>query len=533
MKRPNVLWITALVLGWCFDFLFWKHAPGISFAIYVALCLAGGFLVLTREGIRPGWQALLLLLPIGFFAAMTFVRQESLSQFLAYGFTLGLMGVLVVSYLGGRWPWYGLFDYLANFFKLAGSMLARGLSFLLENRKPAAAEGEEGTPRAGGRSGWRRFWAVLRGILIALPIVAVFAWLLSSADLVFAKRLDEFIALFRLEKLPEYIFRGVYILIGAYLLAGVFLHAARKSRDEKLVGEDKPLVPAFLGFTEAAVVLGAVEVLFLAFVVIQVQYFFGGQTNISVSGYTYAEYARKGFGELVAVAFFSLLLFLGLSGIVKRETSGMRWGFSGLGLGMVALVGVILVSAFQRLLLYEAAYGFTRLRTYTHVFMIWLGVLLAVVVVLEILHKERIFVTAGLLAAVGFAVTLNLLNVDAFIVRQNVARAPDGKGLDVAYLASLSSDAVPQLAADFRSPSLPGLTRDAVGAVLVCRQHAGANRTDQGWRSFTLTGWQAARALAGLQDDLKKYRVEDAQWPTRVVTPGSVMYECWGSGYGD
>ncbi len=155
--------------------------------------------------------------------------------------------------------------------------------------------------------------------MIALPIVAVFAALLSSADLVFAQRLNDFAKLFRLEKLPEYIFRAVYILIGAYALAGVFLHAAQKSQDEKLTGMEKPLVPQFLGFTEAAVVLGAVVLLFAIFVVIQFQYFFGGQTNIGVQGYTFSEYARRGFGELVAVAFFSLLLFLGLSAIVRRQ----------------------------------------------------------------------------------------------------------------------------------------------------------------------------------------------------------------------
>ncbi len=184
--------------------------------------------------------------------------------------------------------------------------------------------------------------------------------------------------MFRLEKLPEYIFRAVYILIGAYALAGVFLHAAQKSQDEKLTGMEKPLVPQFLGFTEAAVVLGAVVLLFAIFVVIQFRYFFGGQTNIGVQGYTFSEYARRGFGELVAVAFFSLLLFLGLSAIVRRQSQIQRRAFSGLGIGMVALVGVMLVSAFQRLLLYEAAYGFSRLRMYTHIFMIWLGVLLAV-----------------------------------------------------------------------------------------------------------------------------------------------------------
>jgi len=525
MKRPNILWITALILAWLFDFLFWKHNPGISFAIYVILCLIGGFVLLSMDGLRPNWKALLLLLPIAFFAAMSFIRQEPMSLLLSYAFTLFLLGMLAISFLGGRWLAYSLSDYVANFFKLAGSMVARPLAFIIENRR----QQEE----AGSKSSARRVWPILRGVLIAIPILAVFAALLASADLIFAQRLEDIIALFRLEKLPEYIFRGVYILIGAYLLVGVFLHAATHSQDEKLIGVEKPLVPAFLGFTESAIVLGSVVLLFAAFVVIQFQYFFGGQANIHIDGYTYSEYARRGFGELIAVAFFSLLLYLGLSAIVKRETPGQRWGFSGLGIGMVALVGVILFSAFQRLLLYEAAYGFSRLRTYTHVFMFWLGLLLAAVVVLEILRRERAFAAAALLAALGFAVTLSLLNVDAFIVRQNVARAVQGKELDVAYLASLSPDATPALAAAYQSTSLPAGTRDSVGASLACIQAGAPSRGDTSWQSFQFSNWLDERALQSVQNDLKGYQIEDSDWPTRVITPQGQAYDCGGYGLGD
>ena len=218
--------------------------------------------------------------------------------------------MLTVTYLGGRWMQYSLADYVANAFRLVGSMLARPFIFLSEQKKQAAEMGEETSQRQ--PPGWKRTWAVLRGLLIALPIVAVFAGLLSSADLVFASRLEDFIELFRLEKLPEYIFRGIYILAAAYALAGAILHAGQKSQDEKLIGVEKPLVPPFLGFTEATIVLGAVNLLFLLFVIIQFQYFFGGQTNIGVEGYTYAEYARKGFGELVAVAVFSTAAVPGL-----------------------------------------------------------------------------------------------------------------------------------------------------------------------------------------------------------------------------
>lgn len=536
MKRANVLWITALALGWLFDFLIPRREPGVNFAVYAALCLGGGFLALAVNGIRPSWKSLLLLVPILFFAAMTFIREEPMSRFLAFAFTLALMSILVQTYLGGRWPNYSLSDYVANFFKMMGSMVARPILFLAEQKKEAERDGRAETGAAGRRSGARQAWAVLRGLLIALPIVGVFAALLSSADYVFANRLDEFIKLFRLEKMPEYLFRLSYILIGAYMLAGLFLHAAQKSRDEKLIGEDRPLAPPFLGFTEAAVVLSAVNLLFLSFVFIQFRYFFGGQTNISLEGYTYSEYARRGFGELAAVAFFSLLMFLSLSAATKREKAAQRWTFSGLGVLLVALVGVMLASAFQRLMLYEAAYGFSRLRTYPHVFMIWLGILLAAVAVLEVLRKERAFALAVALASLGFALTLNLLNVDAFIVRQNVARAAAGDGLDVPYLASLSADAVPALAAAYTDESLPGYTIDAVGAALVCWQHRHPDRGETDWRSFTLSAWRAEQALRQARQDvhsnLSGYWILDSDYPVKVLTAGKVYYECYPV-YGD
>lgn len=529
MKRTNILWITALVLGWCFDFFFWKQAPGINFAIYVVLCLAGGFLVLRLNGLKPAWRVLLLLVPILFFAAMTFIRMEPLSQFLSVLLTLGLMGLLAVSFLGGRWPWYGLVDYFTRFAGLIGSIIARPLMFQAGRRKATL---EAGGQAPASRTGWKRFWAVLRGVLIALPIVILFATLLSSADLVFAQRLNDFTRLFRLEKLPEYIIRTVLILIGAYALAGVILHAAQKSTDEKRTGE-KPLVPQFLGFTEATVVLGAVVLLFAIFVGIQFRYFFGGQTNIGVQGYTYSEYARRGFGELVAVAFFSLLLFLGLSAIVRRTNQAQRWVFSGLGIGMVVLVGVMLVSAFQRLLLYEAAYGFSRLRMYTHTFMIWLGILLVVVLVLELLRRERLFPMAALLAAIGFAATLALFNVDASIVRQNVARAKDGQGLDVPYLATLSTDAIPALVQAFQSPDLPPGRREAAGAALVCREYGATKRVSSDWRSFTWTDFLGEFALRPVQASLKQYKLLEDNRPISVISPSGTNFDCFGSSLGD
>jgi len=522
MKRnPKVLWLVVLVLGWLFDFLFWKQAPGVNFALFAGLCLAGGFLLLRLDQKRLAPGAVPLIALILFFAAMTFIRREPLTLALSGMSTLLLMGVLAITLVDGDWLRYTLRGYIAGVLKLAVSMLVRPLFFKREVHRERLVAGQP-VRRANA-------WPVVRGVVIAIPVLLVFGALLASADLVFGSRLDQLIRLLRLENLPQYVFRLAYILAAAYALAGVFLHASGYGRTATRASAEGATPFAFLGFAETAIVLGSVVILFAAFVLVQFQYFFGGQVNIGVEGYTYAEYARRGFGELLVVAFFSLLLILGFSVVTRRESEMQRRLFSGLGFAVVALVIVMLVSAYQRLALYEAAYGFSRLRTYTNILLIWIGILLVVVSVLEILRLERAFATAALLAAIGFVITLSLLNVDAFIVRQNVDRAMHGETLDTAYLASLSTDSVPAVAAIYGTDSHPASIREAMGAVLACRVGLVTQPPSRDWRSFDLSTAQGASLIAGLKPSLDTYQYVGGEWPSHVIAPGRTgEYDCQG-----
>ncbi len=517
-KNPNLLWITAIVLGWLFDFLFWKQSFGINFAIFTALCLIGGFLLLWINHQRLARGTFWLIPLILFFAAITFIRTEPMTVFLGIVFTLFLMGVLANTFLGGRWFEYSLADYVSGFLKMMGSMIARPILLNIEVRQEQA---ESGIPTKQLNP-----WPILRGIVIAIPILAIFAALLASADTIFSNQLNAFLKLFfNLDKLPEYIFRLCYILFIAYVLAGVFLHAALHSKDEKLLGEEKPLISQFLGFTETAIVLGSVIILFIAFVIVQFKYFFGGQANLGVGGLTDSEYARRGFGELAAVAFLSLLMIIGLSTITRRENEAQKRAYSGLSVVLVALVMVILVSAYQRLTLNELAHGFFRLRTYSHVFYIWLALLLIAVVVLEILHRERAFALACVIAALGFAISLSLLNVDGFTAEQSILRAEQGKYLNVADLASLSTDSVPVLVNEFLSPSVPPSTHEAIGAILLCRGvRSDSTQKTSDWRSFTFSRWLADKAMEKLQPYLRAYTVLRNDFQVRA--PSNAVYEC-------
>jgi hypothetical protein len=523
IKRPNRLWLFVLVLGWIFDFLFWHHLIGVNFAIFSALCLLGGLILLVVEGYRPARNSLWLLIPFIFFTAVTFLRQEPLTIFLAYTFTFFSVVIFGSTYLGGRWMQYGLLDYFNKPFQLAVSMIVRSKGFIAQVRKEQASLGETKNSLP--------VLPLLRGMLIALPVVICFASLLASADLVFNQKLADFIGLFNFGNIIEYIFRFLLILFYAYLLAGAFLHAASQSKDEVLFGEDKPLIKPFLGFIESSVVLGCVAFLFLAFVVIQFQYFFGGQANIGVAGYTYSQYARRGFAELVMVAFFSLLLILGLSNITRRENEIQRRIYSGLSVAIVLQVMVILTSAYQRLTLAIEWHGFSRIRLYPSVFLIWVGILLVAIVALEIFRKERFFAFAFAIASIGFAVSLAVVNVDVAIVKRNIFRVEmQGKNLNVAHLASLSTDAIPLLVDKFQSPSSSAEIKEGVGAVLVCYTHSGEIQLyapQEDWQSFNLLRWCALEALKKIQPQLTGYLVSGKGMDLRVRTPNNILYECY------
>jgi len=314
------------------------------------------------------------------------------------------------------------------------------------------------------------------------------------------------------------------VVSGLFLLGTVAL-GLRDWGKRKLIGQDKPLVRPFLGFVESLVVLGAVDLLFAFFVGIQFAYLFGGASNINALGYTYSEYARKGFGELVVVGILSLLLIFGLACWSKREKRSQKACFHGLSSLLVVEVLVILVSALTRLLLYERAYGFTRLRTYTNIFIIWMAVLLLAFLILLFQDRLRRFALASLLGMIGFTVTLNLVNVDAFIVKQNFDHLEKTSELDVAYLARLTEDAIPPLVELALDGSF-GDDDQLLGELACWEAQLEARLGRMRWPSTHHGRLRASRMLAEVHEMFEPFQVlaADDYGPWRVWLGGEERY---------
>ena len=288
-----------------------------------------------------------------------------------------------------------------------------------------------------------RALAVARGLLIALPLLLVFGALLVAADAVFE---DLVLGLFEVD--PRLLGHFFLTLFVAWVSAGL-LTFGLLGRETTHFGLRRPDVLS-LGIVEVGVVLGLLNALFLAFVAVQAGYLFGGAGRVAATaGLTYAEYARRGFFELVAVTALVIPVLLLADWLLRVEAPNQRRVFRALSGTMVALLAVIVASALHRMYLYLQEFGLTVSRVCATVFMVWLAFVL-LWFALTVLRGERDrFAFGALMAGFAAALLLNVVSPDALVARVNIERLEAGKRFDPYYLTVLSADAVPVLVRSF------------------------------------------------------------------------------------
>jgi len=311
--------------------------------------------------------------------------------------------------------------------------------------------------------------AVLRGVGLAVPLLVVLGLLLASADAVFAG----FFGGWSPEAVVEH---AVLLAVGAWGMSGL-LRVASASPAPVLPG-----VGFRLGRLEATIVLGSLVALFAAFGTAQLIALSGGGRHVlETAGLTYAEYARTGFFQLIAVSAITLGALLGLRAVTDLDDPATRRRFVVLAEAAVALTLVVVLVALRRLALYQDAFGLTMLRLYSQVFAAWLGAVFVLLAASIAFGRSRSWLPPTA-AATGLAalLALNVVNPEAVVVRHNVDFAASSGRFDPGYLGGLSDDAVPALV-----DALPRLDPAARARVLetVC-----ATRPDRpparGWWSY-------------------------------------------------
>ncbi len=281
--------------------------------------------------------------------------------------------------------------------------------------------------------GGNAFWIVLLTLLMMVPVLALVLSLLAGADQVFEAVLGD-VGRFFSQTLWRGRFLWHWIKIAVFgLMLFSFLWSLARPNPEREGVKTEPVTFPCLPYIAA---LTALDIIYAVFAVIQFVFLFGGAETAAMQG-GFAQYARRGFFQLAAVAGINLcaaLLCVSAGGKGKKLVNLLVYV-------LVGLTAVILISALYRMCLYIGVYGLSLLRCGTLVIMAWIAVALAAVTVKTAKPGFRVFpvfVCAFLILWLSF----NYVNIDAVIARYNEAayRRGDIAEYDREYVRELGPD---------------------------------------------------------------------------------------------
>jgi hypothetical protein len=470
----------ALVVGILGDALLRGWPWGVNFALWV-LMLAAFFAALAGRGRAVERGAWRWLIPVATFAAAFAWRDSGTLQLLNVLALLVAFSLWMLKAQGGTILRASLTQYVFGSV-IAGLNACVGSCVLLFGDVKWKEVSSDGFSR--------NSFAFTRGLLLAVPPVLIFGGLLMSADAAFEGWVKK---IFQIDfaTLLSHVFLTLFF---AWTVSG-YARGLLMGREFERAKEIRP--PSLsLGVVETSVILGALNLLFLAFVAVQFRYFFGGASLVQVTpGLTYAAYARSGFFELLTVATLVLPLLLLLHWLLRKDRPSYEQVFQLLAGFQLVMLAVIMASAFQRMRLYQREYGLTEHRLYPTAFMIWLAVVFVWFALTALRgHRER-FAFGAMVAGFALMAALHVVNPDALIVRVNAAHAAEGHKFDAYYAARLSADAVPELLR-----TLPGLDEKEQRVVARGLLASWPEATDQDWRTWSYAragAYEAVRRNAG------------------------------------
>ena len=277
----------------------------------------------------------------------------------------------------------------------------------------------------------------LIGVGVSIPVVVVIFVLLSSADAVFRDFGDRLFAGLDIGDAFGIAWMFAFIFLASYcLLTYVSMKKVKEEVEETKRWEPLIAIP----------VTSVLSIMYLVFSGIQIVYLFMGNMQLP-EGYTYAEYAREGFFQLLAVSMINLVIVLiGLSRFKKSKVLKVI-------LTILSLCTFIMIaSSAMRMVIYIQYYYLTFLR----IFVLWSLVvlfLLFIGVIAYIIKKEFPLFRYSMVVVTCLYIVFSFSHPDYWIAKVNLAGTKENRSTffkgetydDYEFLAYLNVDAAPVL----------------------------------------------------------------------------------------
>lgn len=422
-----------------FIILILTNNPGISIPLFMLIQFVSIYLVVKNRNEVANIKGLLWMLPIFIITLNSLISAYDLWGPLNFLVNVGLYSVMTLTLSGGFvLKSINYKDILIVIFNVFAPMIHFVVPFKWYAERSTDKEKNLLIKR------------ILIGILISVPSVVFLILMLSSADMVFRNSFNNYVLW--LDKLFE-VFNIFKLIIGT--VVGLYLFGQLYSIfEEKHNGLEKIITINTNPFKIKGdivilnILLVSILSIYTIFMVIQFKYLFSA--GELPNGLNFAEYARRGFFELVFLSVLNIGLILLTTFLLKEkiydEKSKWAIGTKLLLIYLCIITGILLVSSYYRMSLYDSAYGFTRLRILVYLFLIFEAVGL-VATLIYILKRNFNILFVYVVIGIGFYLTTNVIKIDTIIAKRNIDMylAGQTESLDMNYLTTLSVDAAPEI----------------------------------------------------------------------------------------
>lgn len=288
------------------------------------------------------------------------------------------------------------------------------------------------------------FKAVFLGLTFAVPLTAVVAFLLMSADKGVEKMLGSLADMVNIDNVFSLICQlAVALPVSGYLFGMLYSHT-HPEKTSALNEDDCELKIRKMRLVTNIAVYSAVTpicLLYVLFFISQAKYFLSAFNNTLPENYSYAEYARRGFFELFAIMLINAGVIFFISFFSKKTGEEKPVTLKIYSVVISVFTLLISATAISKMVMYISNYGLTQLRVYTT----WFMILTAFIFVFIIIRQFNKNFPAVRAAAVTFTLMFTVLcfsRPDAVIARYNMENCSDTITFrDIEEMNDLSADA--------------------------------------------------------------------------------------------
>ncbi len=297
------------------------------------------------------------------------------------------------------------------------------------------------TSGAKSRGFWRNMGYIFLGLVLAVPVTAVAAALLCSADENMSQLLRKFFHMPSDELLTLIPHLIVGIIAGCMIFSALYTATHRGLRNDPAecaaYAKNCRIIPAPVIYA----MVTPLCLLYILFFFSQMQYFLGGFTG-DTAEFTYAEYARRGFFELCGVCVLNAIVIGGMGFFAKRREEKKPVVLVIYGCFLCISSLLLAGTALAKMFLYIRMYGMTQLRVYTT----WFMLLLVIFFALLLVRQFRESLNLGKILMVAFTMMFALLcfsRPDAWMTRYNAEMYLTGhlEEFDTSVFDDMSDDA--------------------------------------------------------------------------------------------